>query len=220
MRQRAPLRCGELQIVSRSTQRTTIPAVPPARIAVLASGSGTLLEAIVADGLPVEVVVADRQCRALEIAAEAGIAAELVERTEWGASFDRDAYTERLVKVLQAHGTNLVVMAGFGTVVPQIVDAFPDRVLNSHPALLPAFKGWHPVRDALEYGVKVTGTTIHVVTEEVDHGPILAQQAVEVRDDDTEATLHERIKQVERPLYCRSIRAYLQRLDQTPTREA
>jgi phosphoribosylglycinamide formyltransferase 1 len=188
--------------------------VPPTRIAVLASGSGTLLEAILADGLPVAVVAADRPCRALEIAAEHGIAAELVERSEWGASFDRDAYTDRLVKVLQAHRVDLVVMAGFGTVVPRIVDAFPHRVLNSHPALLPAFKGWHPVRDALEYGVKVTGTTIHVVTEEVDHGPILAQEAVEVRDDDTEATLHERIKQVERPLYCRTIRGYMDQLAQ------
>lgn len=213
------MRCDDSEIVSRSTQRTTIAAVPPARIAVLASGSGTLLEAMNADRLPVVVVAADRKCRALEIAGEARIAAELVERTEWGSSFDRDGYTERLVKVLQAHRTDLVVMAGFGTVVPRIVDAFPDRVLNSHPALLPAFKGWHPVRDALEYGVKVTGTTIHVVTEEVDHGPILAQQAVEVRDDDTEATLHERIKEVERPLYCRTIRIYLQQLGEAPERE-
>lgn len=162
------------------------------------------------------VVAADRPCRALDIATQHGIAAELVERTEWGASFDRDAYTDRLVKVLQAHGVDLVVMAGFGTVVPRIVDAFPHRVLNSHPALLPAFKGWHPVRDALEYGVKLTGTTIHVVTEEVDHGPILAQEAVEVRDDDTEATLHERIKHVERPLYCRTIRHYIERLAERP----
>lgn len=186
--------------------------VPPSRIAVLASGSGTLLEAILADELPVVVVVADRPCRALDIAAEHGIAGELIERTEWGASFDREGYTERLVKVLQMYQVDLVVMAGFGTVVPRIVDAFPDRVLNSHPALLPAFKGWHAVRDALEYGVKVTGTTIHVVTEKVDHGPILAQQAVEVRDDDTESSLHERIKQVERPLYCRTIRRYLEQI--------
>jgi phosphoribosylglycinamide formyltransferase 1 len=197
-----------------SVPSTTITVVPPTRIAVLASASGTLLEAILADGLPVVVVVADRPCRALDIAAEHGIAAELVERTEWGPSFDRDAYTDRLVKVLQAYRVDLVVMAGFGTIVPRIVDAFPDRVLNSHPALLPAFKGWHPVREALEYGVKVTGTTIHVVTAEVDHGPILAQEAVEVRDDDTEATLHERIKQVERPLYCRTIRDYLDQLGQ------
>jgi phosphoribosylglycinamide formyltransferase 1 len=186
--------------------------VPRARIAVLASGSGTLLEAILAEALPVVVVISDRPCRALEVAAGHGTPAELVERTEWGKGFDRGAYTERLVKALQAHEPDLVVMAGFGTVVPHIVDAFPDRVVNSHPALLPSFKGWHAVRAALDYGVKVTGTTIHVVTAEMDEGPILAQQAVDVLDDDTEESLHERIKQVERALYPATIRRYLDRL--------
>jgi phosphoribosylglycinamide formyltransferase-1 len=187
--------------------------VPPARIAVLASGSGTLLDAILTDALPVLVVLTDRHCRALDIAAGRGVAAELVERTEWGPGFDRDAYTERVVKVLQSHDVDLVVMAGFGTVVPKIVEAFPGRVLNTHPALLPAFKGWHAVRDALAAGVKVTGTTVHVATAEVDEGPILAQRAVDVHDDDTEDTLHERIKQVERQLYPETIRAYLQQIE-------
>jgi len=81
------------------------------------------------------------------------------------------------------------------------VDAFGGRAVNTHPALLPSFKGWHAVRDALDFGVKVTGTTVHLVTEEVDAGPILAQEAVPVLDGDTEATLHERIKEVERRLY-------------------
>jgi phosphoribosylglycinamide formyltransferase-1 len=187
--------------------------MPPARIAVLASGSGTLLDAILTDALPVLVVLTDRHCRALDIATGRGVAAELVERTEWGPGFDRDAYTERVVKVLQSHDIDLVVMAGFGTVVPRIVEAFPGRVLNTHPALLPAFKGWHAVRDALAAGVKVTGTTVHVATAEVDEGPILAQRAVDVHDDDTEDTLHERIKQVERQLYPETIRAYLQQIE-------
>ena len=100
-------------------------------------------------------------------------------------------------------------MAGFGTVVPDLPAAFPGRVLNSHPSLLPAFKGWHAVRDALEHGVKVTGTTIHIATAEVDEGPILAQETVEVLPDDTEETLHERIKQVERRLYP-AIRRFLE----------
>jgi phosphoribosylglycinamide formyltransferase-1 len=91
-------------------------------------------------------------------------------------------------------------------VVPKAVPAFRGLMLNSHPALLPAFKGWHPVRDALAFGVKVTGTTIHVVTEELDEGPILAQEAVRVLDDDTEETLHERIKEVERRLYPETIK--------------
>ncbi|MGH9211005.1 MAG: phosphoribosylglycinamide formyltransferase [Acidimicrobiales bacterium] len=183
--------------------------MPPVRIAVLASGSGTLLDAILAEAVGVVVVLTDRPCPALDVAAQHGVPAELVERSEWGSSFDRDGYTERLVKVLQAHAIGLVVMAGFGTVVPRLVEAFPARVLNSHPALLPAFKGWHAVRDALDHGVKVTGTTIHVATAEVDDGPILAQEAVPVLPDDTETTLHERIKQVERRLYPRTIRAYL-----------
>jgi phosphoribosylglycinamide formyltransferase 1 len=183
--------------------------MPAPRIAVLASGSGTLLQAILDDGIPVTLVAADRPCRALEIAAERGVASELVERTQWGKSFDRVAYTDQLVKVLRSHDIDLVVMAGFGTVVPGLPDAFPGRVLNSHPALLPAFKGWHAVRAALEAGVEETGTTIHIATAEVDDGPILAQEAVPVLPGDTEETLHERIKQVERRLYPETIRRFL-----------
>jgi phosphoribosylglycinamide formyltransferase 1 len=189
--------------------------MPAARIAVLASGSGTLLDAILADALPVTVVITDRPCRALDVADQHGTPTEMVERTEWGASFDRGAYTDALVKVLHHHQVDLVVMAGFGTVVPGIAAAFPGRVLNSHPALLPAFRGWHAVRDALAHGVKVTGTTIHVVTAEVDDGPILAQEAVPVLPGDTEETLHERIKEVERRLYPHTIRRYLERVEES-----
>ena len=192
------------------TPTGSIGSMPPAQIAVLASGSGTLLHAMLADGLIVALVVADRPCRALDIAAEQGVPIELVERTEWGPSFDRAAYGDQLVKVLRAHGVDLVVMAGFGTVVPTLPAAFPGRVLNTHPALLPAFKGWHAVRDALAHGVKVTGTTVHVATAEVDDGPILAQEAVPVLPGDTEETLHERIKQVERRLYPATIRRFIQ----------
>jgi phosphoribosylglycinamide formyltransferase 1 len=183
--------------------------MPAARIAVLASGSGTLLQAILDEGIVVTVVAADRPCRALEIAAGRGVVAELVERTQWDKSFDRAAYTDHLVKVLRSHEVDAVVMAGFGTVVPGLPDAFPGRVLNSHPALLPAFKGWHAVRAALEAGVEQTGTTIHIATAEVDDGPILAQEAVPVLPGDTEETLHERIKQVERRLYPETIRRFL-----------
>ena len=193
--------------------------MPPARIAVLASGSGTLLEAILGAALPVVVVLTDRNCRALEVATGRGVPTELVERTDWGAGFDRDAYTERVVKALLSYDVDLVAMAGFGTVVPRIVDAFPGRVLNTHPALLPVFKGWHAVREALAAGVKVTGTTVHVATAEVDAGPILAQRAVDVYDDDTEDTLHERIKQVERQLYPATIRTYLEKLAQSDPSE-
>lgn len=180
------------------------------RLAVLASGTGTLLEAILDAGLPVEVVVLDRRCRASEVAAAAGVEAVVVERTEFGDAFDRDAYTAEVVAALAPHGVDLVVMAGFGTILgAPMHDAYPGRILNTHPALLPAFKGWHAVRAALDAGVKVTGCTVHVATLEVDDGPILAQEAVEVRDDDDEASLHERIKVVERRLYVDTIRSVL-----------
>jgi len=169
---------------------------------VLASGSGTNLEAILEADLPVAVVVVDRPCRALEVATNAGVPAQLVERTSFGKDFDRVAYTEQVVDVLRAHGVELVVMAGFGTILDKPVhDAYPGQILNTHPALLPAFRGWHAVEEALAAGVKVTGCTVHVATLEVDDGPILAQEAVPVLPGDTVDSLHERIKDVERRLY-------------------
>jgi phosphoribosylglycinamide formyltransferase-1 len=182
------------------------------RIGVLASGSGTLLEAILDDGIPVAVVVVDRPCRATEVSERHGVPAVLVERDSFGQDFDRVADPERVVDVLQAHDVDLVVMAGFGTIFEKpIHDAFPGQIVNTHPALLPAFPGWHSVRDALEHGVKVTGCTVHVATLEVDAGPILAQEAVPVLPDDTVDTLHERIKDVERRLYPSTIKAILER---------
>lgn len=176
------------------------------KVGVLASGSGTILESILENAIPVEVVIADRPCRALEVAEDAGVAAELVERESFGKRFDRAAYSQRVVDVLRKYDVELVVSAGFGTVVPGVATAFPNRALNTHPALLPAFKGWHAVRAALDAGVTETGCTVHIVTEEVDAGPILAQEAVPILPDDTEETLHERIKQVERRLYPEVIR--------------
>jgi phosphoribosylglycinamide formyltransferase 1 len=152
--------------------------------------------------LPIVVVLADRSCGALDVARGAGIAAELVERTDFGATFDRVAYTHQVVDALERHQVELVAMAGFGTILEKPVhDAFPDRIVNTHPALLPAFRGWHAVRDALDYGVKITGVTVHLAQLEVDDGPILAQEPVAVFPGDTEATLHERIKNVEHRLY-------------------
>jgi phosphoribosylglycinamide formyltransferase-1 len=172
------------------------------RVGVLASGSGTILRAMLDRQLPIAVVLADRPCGALGIAESAGIPAELVPRSDFGPTFDRVAYTKEVVAALERHGVDLVAIAGFGTILSEpFVDSFGGRAVNTHPALLPAFKGWHAVRDALAAGVKVTGCTVHLVTEDVDAGPILAQEAVPVLDDDTEETLHERIKQVERRLY-------------------
>jgi len=180
------------------------------RVGVLVSGSGTILDTFLADGIPVAVVAADRPCTALAKAETAGVPAELVERDSFGRSFDRDAYSRRLAGRLGAHGVDLVAMAGFGTILSAPMhEAFPGRILNTHPALLPAFKGWHAVRDALAAGVGETGCTVHVAGLQVDTGPILAQERVPVRPDDDEASLHERIKAVERPLYSSTLRGVL-----------
>lgn len=181
------------------------------KLGVLASGSGTNLSAILEAGLPVAVVVVDRPCRAAAVAEAAGVAVEAVERESYRPDFDRVAYTHRLVDALKHHEVDVVAMAGFGTILAEpIHDAYPGRILNTHPALLPAFKGWHAVSDALKAGVKVTGCTVHIAALEVDEGPILAQQAVPVMDGDTEDTLHERIKAVERRLYPDTIRRFLE----------
>jgi phosphoribosylglycinamide formyltransferase-1 len=177
---------------------------------VLASGSGTILGAILEADIPVEVVVVDRPCQAVDVAEAAGVPAVLLERTSFGPDFDRLAYTERVVDVLQHHGIDTVAMAGWGTINEKpLFDAFEGRVLNTHPALLPAFPGWHAVEEALAAGVKVTGCTVHIATIDVDAGPILAQEAVPVLPDDTADTLHERIKAVERRLYPRTIKAFI-----------
>ena len=183
------------------------------RLGVLASGTGTILEAILGSGLVVSAVILDRPCRAAELAREAGVDVEVVERESFSGDFDRVAYTNRVIDALKRHQVDAVAMAGFGTVLSGgIFDVYPGRILNTHPALLPAFKGWHAVRDALQAGVKLTGTTVHVATEEVDAGPILAQEAVAIEPGDTEETLHERIKQVERRLYPETIRLFLENL--------
>ena len=178
------------------------------RIGVLASGSGTNLEAILAAGLPVAVVVVDRPCGATEIAAAYGVPSELV---RWGGrGSDRVEFTHAVVDALKRHDVDVVAMAGFMVILEKpIFDAYEGRVLNTHPALLPSFRGAHAVEEALAAGVKVTGVTIHVATLEVDSGPILAQEAVTVLPGDTAESLHERIKVVERRLYPDTIREFI-----------
>ena len=173
---------------------------------MLASGSGTILSALLGAELPVVLVVVDRPCGAVDVAAGAGVEAVVVPRTSFGPRFDRTAYTHDVMDVLDARDIDLVAMAGFGTILDKpIFDAYAGRILNTHPALLPAFPGWHAVADALEAGVKVTGCTVHIAIHEVDAGPIVAQEAVPVLEDDTVESLHERIKEVERRLYPRAI---------------
>ena len=170
---------------------------------VLASGTGSLLNSLLdaAQGdYPARVVAVgvDRDCRATQIAAEAEIPAFAV---RVGEHPTRDDWDAAITEATAAHNPDLVVSAGFMRILgPQFLSRFNGRILNTHPALLPAFPGAHGVRDALAYGVKVTGCTVHLVDAGVDTGPILAQQPVEVRDGDDEQTLHERIKVVERQL--------------------
>ncbi len=186
------------------------------RVAVLVSGTGSILDAIIDEGLPVALVLADRPCRALQRAADAGVDTALVDRAQFGGygpTFDRDAFTRRVTDVLIERRVDVVAMAGFGTVLTQQVhDKFGGRILNTHPALLPDFPGWHAVRDALEAGATVTGCTVHVATLETDAGPVLAQAEVPILAGDTEAVLHERIKEAERRLYPATIRSFLAQL--------
>ncbi len=171
------------------------------KFGVLASGSGTNLQAIIDAGLPVAVVVTDRPgAGALERAEAAGIPTVVVDRA--GYLPNRDAFTRAITEALVAREVDVVAMAGFMTVLAEpIFEAFPGKVVNTHPSLLPAFRGAHAVPDALAAGVKVTGCTIHIATLEVDDGPILAQEPVPVLPGDDEDALHERIKAVEHRLY-------------------
>ena len=179
-------------------------------LAVLVSGTGSILDAMVEAGLPITLVVSDRPCPAMEKAAGHDVEAVVVCRDSFDDDFDRDGYTLRLTDLLEERGVTLVAMAGFGTVLGQpVYDRYAGRILNTHPALLPAYPGWHAVADALADGATVSGCTVHRATLEVDSGPILAHETVPVLPDDDEASLHERIKVVERRLYVDTIRSIL-----------
>jgi formyltetrahydrofolate-dependent phosphoribosylglycinamide formyltransferase len=181
---------------------------PTARIVVLVSGSGTLLQAILdaapggrdgAAGFVIVAVGADRSgIEGLTRAQRAGVPSFVVRLADHP---DRAAWDVALTEAVAAHRPDLVVSAGFMKILgPAFLDRFAGRVLNTHPALLPAFPGTHAVADALAYGVKMTGCTVHLVDAGVDTGPILAQEAVAVEPGEDAATLHERIKVVERRL--------------------
>lgn len=180
------------------------------RLSVLVSGTGSILEAIISARLPVTLVLSDRICRGTEVATDAGIEAAIVERTSFGPEFDRAAFTHQVTATLDEADTDIVAMAGFGTMLDvSFFDSYSGRVLNTHPSLLPKFPGWHAVADALAQDAEVTGCTVHIATEIVDTGPTLAQETVPILASDTEATLHERIKAVERRLYPATIAEFM-----------
>jgi len=180
-----------------------VPPSVPARLVVLASGTGSLLQSLLAAAVgdyPARVVAVgvDRDCRAERIAADADIPSY---RVQLGDYPERAAWDAAIAEATAQHAPDLIVSAGFMKILgPAFLSRFLGRVVNTHPALLPAFPGAHAVPEALDYGVRVTGCTVHLVDAGVDTGPILAQQAVEVLDADDEQTLHERIKVVERRL--------------------
>ncbi|MEV6333258.1 phosphoribosylglycinamide formyltransferase [Nocardia vinacea] len=188
-----------------------MPSATPATVVVLASGTGSLLRALIeaaaAPEYPATVVAVgvDRVCQATEHAAAAGIPAFRMAVQDFP---DRAAWDVALTDAVAAYGPDLVVSAGFMKILgPVFLARYGGRIINTHPALLPAFPGAHGVRDALAYGVKVTGSTVHLVDSGIDTGPILAQEAVPVLDDDDDATLHERIKVVERRLLAEVVAA-------------
>lgn len=173
-----------------------------ARVVVLASGAGTLMQSLIDgqdDSYQVVALVCDVPgAQALERAAAAGIPSNVLRPADFA---DRAAWNVALTKAVEQFAPDWIVSAGFMRVLgSSFLAAFPQRIINSHPALLPSFAGAHGVRDALDYGVRITGTTVHVVDDGVDTGPIIAQRAVAVLDGDDEASLHERIKVEEREL--------------------
>lgn len=185
------------------------------RLGVLASGRGTnlqaILEAAARPDFPAEVVVvlADRErAAALERAARAGVPARFLDPKAYA---DRAAYDAALTAALEAHRVGLVCLAGFMRILtPAFVRAWAGRIMNVHPSLLPAFPGLAAQRQALEYGVKVAGATVHFVDEGVDTGPIIVQASVPVLEGDTEETLAARILVEEHRLYPEAIRLFAQ----------
>ncbi len=177
-------------------------------IGVLVSGSGTNLQALLDEGLPIGAVASNNtKAPALDRAARAGVEAGAFPAVEFDSREQRDA---EMAEWLAERNVELVVLAGYMQLLSRaFLDRFPHRVLNVHPSLLPSFPGAHAVEDALAHGVKVTGATVHFVDEGVDTGPIVLQEAVEIRDGDTAASLHARIQEVEHRLLPRAVRLFL-----------
>ncbi|KUI43972.1 phosphoribosylglycinamide formyltransferase [Mycobacterium sp. IS-1590] len=184
-------------------QPLRVPPKVPARVVVLASGTGSLLKSLLdatAGEYPASIVAVgvDRDCAAVDIAAAASVPSFTVRLRDYP---DREAWDAAITEATAAYEPDLIVSAGFMKILgPHFLSRFMGHIINTHPALLPAFPGAHAVADALAYGVKVTGCSVHLVDAGTDTGPVLAQEAVPILDDDDEATLHERIKVVERRL--------------------
>ena len=184
------------------------------KIGVLASGSGSNLQTLIDQlhcdescKIEISVVISDRKdAYALTRAKKAGIPSYVVRVRDFP---DRHAFDERISELLDTHAVELIVLAGFMKLFqPAFVQKYRNRILNIHPALLPAFPGAHPVADTLAYGAKVSGVTVHFVDEGMDTGPIIAQESVPVFDGDDEDSLHARLQVEEHKLYPTVIKWY------------
>ncbi len=184
------------------------------KIGVLASGSGSNLQTLIDQlhydescEIEISVVISDRKkAYALTRAKKAGIPSYVVKARDFP---DRHAFDERISELLETHAVELIVLAGFMKLFqPAFVQKYRNRILNIHPALLPAFPGAHPVADTVAYGAKVSGVTVHFVDEGMDTGPIIAQKSVPVFDKDDEDSLHARLQVEEHKLYPTVVKWY------------
>lgn len=184
-------------------------------IAVFCSGNGTnlqaLIESIKIGYIPARIVLVvsdNKKAFALARAKGAGIETLIMDPKEHKG---REAFDKEMVRRLREKKVDLVVLAGFMRLLsPYFIKEYKNKIINIHPALLPAFKGTHGIKDALEYGVKVTGPTVHFVDEKLDNGPIILQKAIEVKDEDTEETLLERVHAEEHKIYPQAIKLFVE----------
>lgn len=185
-------------------------------LGILASGRGSnlqsIIDAILAGKLSAEigVVISDKpDANALKRAADLNLTAVCVDRKQYKT---QQEFEQALVTELKLHQVELVILAGFMRILsPYFVHAFANRIMNIHPSLLPAFPGKHAQEQAIQYGAKVSGCTVHFVDEGMDSGPIILQQTVPVMPDDTPATLAERILQQEHVIYPQAIKLYIEK---------
>ncbi len=185
------------------------------KIAVFASGRGTNLAAIIRAkqkgiiNAEIALVISDnKMALALKKAQRAGIRAVFIDPQRFTV---KEEFEAEIIKAVEAEAIDLVVLAGFMRILsPSFVTRFKNKIINIHPALLPSFKGAHAIKDAFDFGAKVTGVTVHFVDEEMDHGPIILQKAVPIEESDTLETLESKIHKVEHKIYPEAIKLFIE----------
>lgn len=185
------------------------------KIAVFASGRGTNLAAIIKVkdkgllNIDIVLVISDnKKALALKRAQRAGIKAVFIDPARFSA---REEFEQEMIKALEQETVDLIVLAGFMRILsPGFVSRFANKIINIHPALLPSFKGAHAIKDAFDYGVKVTGVTVHFVDENMDHGPIIIQKALTLDKDETPESLEAKIHKIEHKIYPEAIGLFVQ----------